>query len=355
MRTLDGNAIVYCQGAYRTPTGKTAHGLVRRTARYRVLSVIDSTCAGADAGTLLGGEAVGIPVVASLGDAMRSAQRQGMPATHFVIGLAPDGGRLTAGDREAVRDALLAGLHVDSGLHDFLSDDPELAAIAQAGNLRIRDVRRTPPRSRLHPFTGRIAEVGSLRVAVLGTDSAVGKRTTAWLLKAAFEAAGRSCEVIGTGQTAWMQGVEYGIILDSLVNDFVAGELENAVVTAWRDRRPDVIVIEGQGSLMNPAYPGGLEILAATRPQAIVLQHAPTRTHYDGFPDEAIHPLTLQIAALELVSGRKVTAIALNSEGVAPDQIGEVADRLARETGIPVAEPIRQGAGALVQALISGR
>jgi uncharacterized NAD-dependent epimerase/dehydratase family protein len=94
-------------------------------------------------------------------------------------------------------------------------------------------------------------------VALLGTDSAVGKRTTAWILKDALEAAGFSAELVGTGQTAWLQGVRYGIILDSLINDFVAGEIEHAVWTAYTERRPDVIIIEGQGSLMNPAYPAG--------------------------------------------------------------------------------------------------
>ena len=93
---------------------------------------------------------------------------------------------------------------------------------------------------------------------------------------------GTSTELIGTGQTAWMQGVRYGIILDSLVNDFVSGEIEHAVWRAWQEVRPAVIILEGQGSLMNPAYPGGFELLAAGRPDVVVLQHAPGRRDYDG-------------------------------------------------------------------------
>jgi uncharacterized NAD-dependent epimerase/dehydratase family protein len=128
---------------------------------------------------------------------------------------------------------------------------------------------------------------------VLGTDSAIGKRTTAWRLVEALDTAGISAALVGTGQTAWMQGVPHGIVLDSLINDFVSGEIEHAVCEAWQDGHPRVIVLEGQGSLMNPAYPGGFELLAAGRPEVVVMQHAPARKEYDGFPGSrctARHP-----------------------------------------------------------------
>lgn len=342
----EGNAIVYCEGAFNTGTGKTAHGLVRRTARYRVVGVIDSRHAGSDAGLVLDGKANGIPIFASLSEALDT-----VTATHFVMGLAPDGGRLTALNRVHVREAVARGLNVDSGLHDFISDDPEIARLAAEKGVRLRDVRKTPPRSELHSFSGRIAEVGAVRVALLGTDSACGKRTTAWLLVEALRKAGFSAAMVGTGQTAWMQGVESGIILDSLINDFVAGELEHAVLRAWDTSHPDVIVIEGQGSLMNPAYPGGLEILAATRPHAIVLQHAPARREYDGFPGFPLHPLAHQIQALELVSGKRVVAVTVNHEGIAPAELGFACREITRETGLVAVDPLVEGAGAVVEAL----
>ncbi len=127
---------------------------------------------------------------------------------------------------------------------------------------------------------------------------------------------GHSAELIGTGQTAWMQGARYSIVLDSLINDFVAGEIEHAVCRAWNEQRPDVIVIEGQGSLMNPAYPGGFEIMAAGRPDVIVLQHAPARKEYDGFPGYPLHPLGQQIQAIEMISGKPVVAITVNHENL---------------------------------------
>src|SRR5262245_10871113 len=273
----EGVAVTYCEAAFGTTTGKTANGLVRRSRRYDVVAVIDSTRAGSDAGQVLDGRPNGVAVVADLSAALRAAAARGKPATHLVIGLAPDGGRLDGPARACVRAALGAGLHVDSGLHTFLSDDPALARLAAERGVRIRDVRKPPDRSRLHFFSGKIAEVTALKVAVLGTDSAVGKRTTAWALVDGLRAAGRTAELVGTGQTAWLQGAVYGIALDALVNDFVAGELEHAVWSALKETNCGAVVIEGQGSLMHPAYPGGFEILAACRPDAVVMQHAPAR------------------------------------------------------------------------------
>lgn len=347
----EGRAIVYCEGAFGTTNGKTAHGLVRRSERYRILSIVDSRHAGQDAGEILDGKPAGIPVLDSLTGALRRANDQGENATHFVIGLAPDGGRLPRDARAVVIEAIRSGLDVDSGLHDFLSLDPEISRLATACDVRVRDVRRPPDRDQLHFFSGKIAEVTSLRVALLGTDSAVGKRTTAWLLVDALRAAGRTAELIGTGQTAWMQGARYGIVLDSLVNDFVSGEIEHVIWRCWKELSPDVMVLEGQGSLMNPAYPGGMELLAAGRPQVVILQHAPARTDYDGFPGHPLHALTRQIRAVEILADKPVIAIAVNHETLTPTQAREACIRINETTGLPAVDALLDGAGALVAAL----
>lgn len=332
----EGNAVVYCEQALATPNGKTAHGLIRHTRRYNVLAVIDSTCAGSDAGEAIGDPPRGIPVVASLAEAINAANRAGKAATHLVIGLAPDGGRLPPAAREHVAEAIGLGLHVDSGLHDFLSDDPKLTRLAGEHGVVIRDIRKPPPRSQLHFFEGKIEEVESYTIALLGTDSAIGKRTSATLLAKGLEAIGVRAEMIGTGQTAWLQGARYGIVLDSLVNDFVSGEIEHAVWQAWHDLRPDVILLEGQGSLLNPAYPGGFELLAAGRPDAVILQHAPARREYDGFPGYRLHPLRKQIDAIELISDKPVIAITLNHELLDKAGLEAARAQVADETGLPV-------------------
>ncbi|MDZ7377566.1 MAG: NAD-dependent epimerase/dehydratase family protein, partial [candidate division KSB1 bacterium] len=183
------------------------------------------------------------------------------------------------------------------------------------------------------------------------TDSAVGKRTTAWVIVDAIKNAGYSAELIGTGQTAWMQGARYGIILDSLINDFVSGELEHAIWSAWNEQHPDAIVIEGQGSLLNPAYPGGFEILAAGRPDVIVLQHAPARKEYDGFPGYPIHPLAQQIQAIEIISGKPIVAITINHENLELESIPAICHQLQIETGIPAFDVLLDGADTIVDIL----
>lgn len=260
---IDGNAIVYCDGAFNTPNGKTAHGLVRFTERYHVLGVIDKRYTGRDALEVLDGKTGNIPVYESTQKAWEALTDKGLKPAYFVMGLAPDGGRLPAAALEDIKWALQHGLHVDSGLHDFLSEKPELAALAQQNGCTIRDIRKPPHRNDLHFFSGKIEKVDCLKLAILGTDSAIGKRTTAWIIVHGFRKKGLKAELVGTGQTAWLQGAKYSLVMDSLINDFVAGEIEHAVHEAWKNESPDAIVIEGQGSLMNPAYPGGFEILAA--------------------------------------------------------------------------------------------
>lgn len=347
-RPSDGTAVVLCEGAFTVSDGKTAHGLVRHSHRYRVLAVIDSTCAGRDAGEVLDGVPARVPITNNLQAALRAAGRK---PDYLVVGVATHGGRLPANCRPAIREALSLGIHIDSGLHELLGDDPEFAAIARQSGARLRDVRRTPPREAMHPFTGEILEVRAVRVAVLGTDSGVGKRTTAVKIVQGLNASGARAALIGTGQTSWMQGARYGLILDSLVNDFVAGEIEHQVVRAWREERPDVIVVEGQGCLTHPAYPGGFEILAAARPDAIVLQHAPARVTYDGFPDFPLAGIEKEKALIEALSGRPVIAIALNRENLTPEQVRAHAAENRERFGIPCSEPLSGGVGDMLAAL----
>jgi uncharacterized NAD-dependent epimerase/dehydratase family protein len=349
-KVLDGNAIVYCEGAFNTPNGKTAHGLVRFTERYNVLAVIDSRYNGLDAGEVLDKKHSGIPIYRDLDVAIAYAEKKGTPAQFFVMGLAPDGGKLPPPARKTVKNAISAGLHIDSGLHDFISDDEKLAMAAKEKGVRIRDVRKTPPRSELHFFSGEIEKVNALIIALLGTDSAVGKRTTAWILVHALRNQGIKAEMVGTGQTAWMQGAKYSFVLDSLINDFVAGEIEHAVVSAWKDGA-EVIVIEGQGSLMNPAYPGGFEILAAGRPDIVVMQHAPARLEYDGFPGYPMHPLPDQIKAVEFLSGKPVVAITVNHEELQLERVKSVCEEITENVGLPAFDVLLHGGEGLVKVV----
>jgi uncharacterized NAD-dependent epimerase/dehydratase family protein len=347
---VDGTALLYCEGAFGTLDGKTAHGLVRSTERYRVLGVIDSSLSGRDAGDVLDGTPTGVPIFAEVGEAVDSVDG---PIHFLVIALAPDGGRLGPKHRVDVRRALELSLNVDSGLHEFLSEDEELAGLAASRGVRIRDVRRPPVAEELHFFTGKIAEVRSPRVAVLGTDSAVGKRTTTLLTERALNAVDIKAVMIGTGQTAWLQGVRHGLCLDALPTDFVTGELEHAVHRAFCEERPDVILVEGQGSLFHPAFASGIAIIAATRPEALVLQHAPARSAYAGFPQYPIVDLGRQIQTLELLAGAPVLAITVNHEGIATRDMPAVLRDLEARHERPAIAPLGDGLPRLVETIRS--
>lgn len=351
--SIDGQAIVFCQNAFNTPEGKTAHGLVRFTERYDVIALIDSKYSGKDAGEVLDGKNKNIPIYSDFISAYEELIQNGKKPLNFVVGLAPDGGRLPKAYKSEIKLALQKGLNVDSGLHDFLSKDEEIMQLAKENGCRVRDIRKTPDRDELHFFTGDIEKVNCLKLAVLGTDSAIGKRTTSWLLVHSFRDLGLKAEMIGTGQTAWLQGAKYSMVMDSCINDFVSGEIEHAVVSAWKETKPDVIVIEGQGSLMNPAYPGGFEILAAGRPDFIILQHAPKRLEYDGFPGYKLHDIQEQIHALQVISGKQVIAITLNHEGLEKSEIKEACKQLSEETGLPCFDVLEYGAKELVTLLKS--
>lgn len=346
-----GNAVVYCEGSFDTTYGKTAHGLVRFTERYKVLFLIDSHLAAEDAGEFLDGKATGIIIVRDLSEALILADQRDIRLTHFVVGIATDGGFLEDSVKEAVLEAMEAGLNVDSGLHEFISDLPAAQKYMQSHNIEVRDIRK-PPQRRMHAFTGQIESVKSIRIATMGTDSAIGKRTTAWILVQALRRAGKSAEMIGTGQTAWMQGARYGIILDSLLNDYISGELEHAICRAWEETKMEFAVIEGQGSLMNPGYPGGFEILAAGRPHGIIMQHAPGRKEYDGFPGYPIDSLEDQIHIAEFLSRKPVIAVTLNHEGIPRDQIDAACRDLEQSCGRPVVDPLYHGLDSLVPLIM---
>ena len=138
-----------------------------------------------------------------------------------------------------------------------------------------------------------------------------------------------------------------------MFNDFVSGEIEHVIHSAWKEENPEVIVLEGQGSLLNPAYPGGFELIAAGRPDYIVLQHAPRRKDYDGFPGYPIHELNRQIDALEIISGKKVIAITVNHEGMGREEISTECIKITDETGLPAFDVLEYGAEGIMELILA--
>ncbi|HUR69289.1 MAG TPA: DUF1611 domain-containing protein [Candidatus Thermoplasmatota archaeon] len=340
-------ALVLCEGHFGDPSGKTAHGLVRYSDLYEIVAVIDSTLAGRDAGEFLDGKKTGIPIVASLKEGLS------MRPTHLVMGVATDGGRLPESYRPILVEALEHKLHIVSGLHEKLERDEELVRLARAYGASIQDVRVVPPKEEQHFFSGKIEEVTCPVVAVLGTDSALGKRTTARVLVKALNSAGYKAVFIGTGQTGRLQGARYSIILDSLVNDFLTGEIEHVVWSAWHDERPDIIVVEGQGGLTHPGAPGGYEIIAGARVKGVILQHAPGRQNLDGFIMYPMPDLGPAVTIAEAMSGHALVAITLNHEHLSREEVESWKKRYHDRFGKPVTDVLFDGPQPLVDAVVA--
>jgi len=303
---------VYCEGNFAKIDGKTANGLVRHSEAYRIVAVIDSTRSGANSGMVLDGAPNAIPIEQDLDAVVARATL--VPDT-FIYGMAPSSGRLSKADRRIVLDAIARGMNIVSGLHEYLGDDAEIAQAASDSRVTIRDIRKPKPSKEMRLFDGSVAHVAAWRIAVLGTDCAIGKRTTATLLANALNAAGIRTVLVGTGQTGLMQGAKYGVALDAVPPQFCCGELEGAIVAASKAEQPDVILIEGQGALSHPAFCTSGFILRGSQPDAVILQHAPKREHRCDFPNMPMPTLASEIALLEAFSDTNVIGVTFNHAG----------------------------------------
>jgi len=341
------HALILAEGKLATSDAKTAHGLLRKSLRWRIVGVIDSGFAGRDASEVVPGVEPGVRVYGSLEEALRHHPE----AKVLVVGVATSGGRLPPGYRDVVRMALERGLSVVSGLHEFLSDDPELRALADGNGARIIDVRKIFREMRYF-YDGRIKEVKARKVVVLGTDACIGKRTVAWMIVDELNRRGRKAVFVGTGQTAWMQGAKYGIVLDAMVNDFIPGGLEHEVWRAYVEEKPDFIVVPGQGSLLHPVFPGSYEIINLLSPEAVILQHAPGRKHLDDFPEFPMPSLEKYVALIEIITGRKPAAVTLNTEGLSEEEVRKWVRRVEDRFGVVCCAPLFDGVGRVVDRLL---
>lgn len=343
------SAIVYCEGEFGRIDGKTANGLVRHSEAYRILSIIDSRHAGRDSGLVLDGEANQIPV---FGDLETAVNHEPLVPETLIYGAAPSNGRLSDRDREVILDAIGLGMNVVCGLHEYLCDDNEIAALAAARGVSLRDIRKPKPSKEMRIFDGSVARVGAIRIAVLGTDCAIGKRTTATVLARALNDAGVRTVLVGTGQTGLMQGAKYGVAMDATPPQYCCGELEGAVVAADQKELPDVILIEGQGALSHPAFCTSAFILRGGQPDAVILQHAPRRRFRCDFPDMAMPDLANEVKLIEAFARTKVVGVTLNHEGMENDEIEFAIIHLRRRMKLPVTDALTRPAADLANIVL---
>lgn len=344
-------AIVHTNGLLDIEFAKSCHGLLRGSDRFEVLAVIDQKFVGQDAGVIMDGKPLDMSIYASIDHFFE--ERSEKPDC-LVIGVAFPGGQLPENIRGEIINAIERKLPVYCGLHTYLNDDPEFRALAAKHQVDLIDIRMPKPKAELSYWTGEVFSVNATIVAVLGTDCAVGKRTTARFLMDMCNANGVKTELIYTGQTGWMQGYKYGFILDSTINDFVTGELEKAIVSCDREEQPDLILIEGQASLRNPTGPCGSEILLSADARGVILQHIPGREFYEGA--EALEYRIKDVESeVELIRmyGSEVLAITLNEENMPEEKMRTYQANLSKKLNLPVVRPLKEGVELLLPILKS--
>lgn len=331
--------VLLTEGHSEPLTGKTASCLLRYCGD-QVVALLDSTQAGRTAQDLFG---VGgsIPVVSRLGDAHG--------ATEVVIGIAPPGGQVPAAWRPILLEAIDRGLRIVSGLHDFLGDDPELAAAAAARGVEILDVRRNAERD-VATRLGLREEC--LRLLTIGHDCSVGKMLAAVEITRGLVRRGVAARFVATGQTGIMIAGD-GCPIDRVISDFVNGAVEKQVRAA---QHHDVIVVEGQASITHPRYSAvSLGLLHGCLPHGMILVYEVGRTHHMGMPHVPLPSLAEVIAAYEHLArfggGGRVIGVAMNSRRVSATEAAIERDRVRSALGLPVADPIRDGCDELLAAV----
>ncbi|MDY7015170.1 MAG: DUF1611 domain-containing protein, partial [Cyanobacteriota bacterium] len=311
-------ALVYCENQFGLIDGKTAAGLVRHSETYEIVGVIDSSLAGKDAGEKLDSKKNGIPIFASLQSALN--RLPDIPDC-YIYGKAPLETSIPIEERASILEAMTQGMDIINGLHEFFSEDSEFVEMAARWGIEIQDIRKPPKLKDLHVFTGQIAKVNIPVIAVLGTDCACGKMTTAVELNRALNNLGIKSVLVATGQTSLMQGAIYGVSIDALVSQFVIGEIENAVVQAFERERPDIILVEGQSAVSHPAFMSSVGILKGSMPDGVILQHPPGRTFRCDFPHLSMPAIESEILLIEAISQSQVIAIALSHENLTETEI----------------------------------
>lgn len=343
-----GNTIVLTNGLLTSSDAKTAHGLIRGTERFNIVGIVDcKDTAGKDAGELLDGINRNIPVFENIENALENLNE----IHYLVIGVATVGGKLPGNILEVIVKAIHAGISIINGLHEYLNEKPEVVALAKSKGVTLTDIRKPKSREELHFWTGEIFKVQAPIIAVIGMDCAMGKRTTARMLRQACEVNGINGQMIYTGQTGWLQGGTYGFVFDSTLNDFVSGELENAIVTCWKETNADLIFLEGQSSLRNPSGPCGTELLISGNAKHVVLLFAPKRMYFDNDPHWGKIPSVASEIEIIEKFGSKVIAVAMNTEDCTTEEAFALQKEYEEKLKIPVLLPIQEGVQKVIPTL----
>ncbi|MDY6903005.1 MAG: DUF1611 domain-containing protein [Cyanobacteriota bacterium] len=341
-------ALVYCEKQFGLMDGKTAAGLVRHSEIYNIVGVIDSSLAGRDAGEELDCQKNDIPIFASLQSALNKLPN--VPDC-YIYGKAPLEATIPLEERALILEAISKGMDIINGLHQFFSEDTEFIEMAARWKVEIKDIRKPPQLKDLHVFTGQISKVNIPVIAILGTDCACGKMTTAVELNKALNNLGIKSVLVATGQTGLMQGARYGVSMDALVSQFVIGEIENAVAQAFEQESPDIILVEGQSAVSHPAFMSSVGILKGSMPDGVILQHPPGRKFRCDFPQLPMPTIESEIFLIEAISQSQVIAIALSHENMTEIEVQKTIEGYEDRLQLPTTDVLISGCQKLIRTL----
>jgi uncharacterized NAD-dependent epimerase/dehydratase family protein len=318
--------------------GKTLRGVMRYR-RESVVAILDTKRAGETDD--------GVPIVARVDDALCFN-----PDT-ALVGVVTQGGRFPADWRALLRTCVSKGLALENGLHVRLKDDPELVELARRHDVELRDLREPP--ADLSTATGANLDVDATIVLTVGSDCAIGKMTATCELDLEARNRGLKSVFVPTGQTG-IAIAGWGIAVDAVVSDFLAGAAEQLVVEGGR--RGDLLWVEGQGAILHPIYSGvTLGLIHGSAPHLYVLCHEVGRTEVEGDATHSPLPSLAELVDLhERMSLKlrpaKVACIALNTAFVSEDDARAAITAAEAETGLPADDPVRFGAGKLLDAVL---
>lgn len=267
----------------------------------------------------------------------------------IIIGVAPVGGAIGPHWISVLEDAAKAGLDVVSGLHLRLQDFPGIVSAAQHSGANLINVRTPAPG--LPIGTGK--KRSGRRLLMVGTDCAVGKKYTALALTKMMTEAGLAATFRASGQTGIMIAGT-GVPIDAVVSDFVAGAAE--VISPDNDWQ-HWDVIEGQGSLFNPAYAGvSLGLLHGSQPDAIVVCHDVSRQTIIACPSIPV-PSIADCIDLNLRCGRLTNpniicvGVSVNTSCLPALERKPYLNALSQELGLPCVDPIAEDCEPIVNGI----
>lgn len=336
--------LIFSEGQFGTPASKTANSVIRYSAPS-VAAVLDSRLAGKTVQEVIGYGGA-IPIVSTVDEGIA------LGADSLMVGIAVAGSELPAPARAAIKHAIDEGLDIWNGLHAFVSDDPELGPLAKTRGVQVHDVRRPP--ADLPVGAGRVRDLDQTVVLAVGSDANIGKMTVMLQLRDAMKSSGKRVSFAPSGQTGiFIDG--WGICVDAVVADFIAGAAEAITLQGARDH--DIVLVEGQGSILHPGYSGvSLGLLHGSLPHALIACHHSTRRtfrHNEWLPIPPIDEvIALHEALAHPLRPAKTIGVSLNTVDMSDADARAEVKRVAALTGLPTTDPVRFDPAPLIEAVL---